>query len=248
MTPEACLAKAGGFCSYDNDVFRIVETQERAATLTLVDDLNEQSLLEDIIDGYKPPNRDGYDSYHYLIATPFRYPPLKEGSRFGTRAEHSFYYASEDVETCLAEAAYYRFVLFDGMETPYQDKVVSEHQYFSVRAQTTNAVDLARITDKDMQSILTSKLDYNATQKVGAWLRNQGAELIRFQSARTKQGVNVAIDNIDVIVSPAPENMTNVLCETHAVEGTVRFSIPQRFPILFRIEDFLVNGALPSPA
>lgn len=238
MSPDAFLAEAGGLVSYDNDVFRIVETQERSATRTLVDDLDEQSLLEDIIDGYKPPNRDGYDTYHYLIATPFRYPPLKHGSRFGSREEHSFYYASEEVETCLAEAAYYRFVLFDGMESPYQEKVVSEHQYFSVRAQTTSAVDLASITDKDMQAVLTSKLDYNATQKIGTWLRNHGAKLIRFRSARAKQGVNVAIDNIAVIVSPVPENSTNVLCETHAVEGTVRFSIPKRFPILFRIGEF----------
>jgi len=68
--------------SLDVDAWRVVEAQHQVSTRKLVDTAAEQSLLEELIDGVKPPDRTG-GALHYLLATPFRYPPLRHGSRFG---------------------------------------------------------------------------------------------------------------------------------------------------------------------
>ena len=66
--------------------WRVVESQHHVSTRKLVDSLEEQAILEQLIETAKPPSA-AIDRYHVLIAAPFRYPPLKYGSRFGTRQE-----------------------------------------------------------------------------------------------------------------------------------------------------------------
>ena len=67
--------------------WRVVESQHLFSTRKLVDSDAEQALLEELIEEVKPPT--GVPAgLHYLLFTPFRYPPLRHGSRFGTRAEN----------------------------------------------------------------------------------------------------------------------------------------------------------------
>ena len=82
---QDAINELGKLTNYKTSVYRIVETQEYAATMNLVDDLEEQELLEQLLDEVKPPYKKGTQKLHYLISTPFRYPPLKYGSRFGDR-------------------------------------------------------------------------------------------------------------------------------------------------------------------
>lgn len=248
MTPSEIIALTRGKQQYSSLVYRFVETQAEAGTDYLVDDLEELAVLESIIDDFKPPAVTADSKYHYLITTPFRYPPLKHGSRFGTRAQNSYYYASEDMQTCLAEAAFYRFAFFDGMSEPFAHKVRSIHQLFTVATMTPHALDLTDITDKSVSDFLRSATDYHLCQKVGASARQNGYTLIRYNSARSEPGINVAIDNIAVITSTTPVNITAVKCETFAVEGVIRMSLPKSFPVTFRRERFLINGAFPYPA
>lgn len=247
MTPGQIILASGGKVDYGKDIFRFVETQEEAGSYFLVDDLEEQSILESVVDNFKPPAPNNGHHYHYLITTPFRYPPLKHGSRFGNRAENSYFYGSESILTCLAESAFYRFAFFDGMTTQYQQKVSSNHQLFNVGTQTANALDLTRITDTWVNELLSSKTSYMLPQQVGTQARKEGFELIRFNSARENNGVNVAIDNIHVITSAAPNNISAVKCETLAIEGIIRMSLPKSFPVTFTREQFLVDGQYPYP-
>ena len=66
--------------------YRVVEAQHINSTRKLVDTDDEQELLEALIDGAKRPAPVGasFVGLHYLLSTPFRYPPLKYGSRFGS--------------------------------------------------------------------------------------------------------------------------------------------------------------------
>lgn len=97
---------------------RLVESQEQVATLQLVDTLEEQALLEELLESSKPPVPADAEPLHYLLKTPFRYPPLRWGSRFGRRHEPSLFYAALKLETAMAESAYYRCVLWSGMAVP----------------------------------------------------------------------------------------------------------------------------------
>tara|TARA_R110001599_G_C12252744_1_gene659774 strand:- start:1052 stop:1801 length:750 start_codon:yes stop_codon:yes gene_type:complete len=247
VTPREVISSAGGRRQYSKEVYRIVETQAGSAADFLVDDLEEQSVLESIIDDFKPPAAIVSSEYHYLISTPFRYPPLKHGSRFGSRAQSSFYYASEEIQTCLTESAYYRFAFFEGMSEPYPHKVRSNHQLFSVATMTANGLDLTRVSEKLVSDALQSKTDYQLAQNLGAAARAEGYELIRFHSARLQAGINVAIDNVDVIISTTPTNITAVKCETFSVDGIISMSLPKSFPLTFRRAQFLVNGHFPYP-
>lgn len=58
---------------------RLVESQEQVATLQLVDTLEEQALLEELLESSKPPVPADAEPLHYLLKTPFRYPPLRWG-------------------------------------------------------------------------------------------------------------------------------------------------------------------------
>src|SRR5207245_1032206 len=90
-----------------------VEAQHQVSTRKLVDTLEEQALLEELIDRAKPPDSTR-GRLHYLLSTPFRYPPLRHGSRFATRQERSLWYGSETRRTAFAEVAYYRLVFLEG--------------------------------------------------------------------------------------------------------------------------------------
>ncbi|WP_158661005.1 hypothetical protein [Thiomicrorhabdus sp. Milos-T2] len=65
--------------------------------MKIVDSFEEQSLLEALIDNTKPKSGER----HYLIQTPFRYPPLNHGSRFATRFEPSLFYAGLSLNSAL---------------------------------------------------------------------------------------------------------------------------------------------------
>jgi len=49
---------------------------------------------------------DGCIGLDYLLFPPFRYPPLKWGSRFGTEYQRGLFYGSQLLATALAEVAY----------------------------------------------------------------------------------------------------------------------------------------------
>ncbi|GAC17569.1 RES family NAD+ phosphorylase [Paraglaciecola arctica] len=236
----------GGLTSYANSVCRMVETQEYAATTSLVDDLEEQAILEQILDDFKPQYADDTQNLHYLISTPFRYPPLQYGSRFGAITEPSYFYASESIQTCLAEAAFYRFYLIDGTETPFPKVIQSEHSLFFVRVSSTNTLDLTQIADSEIQNQLTDPASYSITQKVGLQARQDGADLLRYFSARSQeQGINVAIDNHTIIQSEKPEDKVEYICQLDPQTGILRFSQPRTFPVMFTREQFLLDGNLP---
>jgi hypothetical protein len=242
------LIKSSSFpLMYSQDVYRMVETQEAAATTNIVDDLDEQFLLEQFLDEAKPPYRANTADLHYLISTPFRYPPLRHGSRFGDTLSPSYFYGSEDVDTVLAESAYYRFVFLDDIKAPYTQAIKSEHMMFSVKVITEKMCDLTLLSDDDLVNKITSPYDYRLTQQFGNAIINQySCDVIRFLSARAAGGINLAISEPSVIQSKSPENNMDWLCMT--TPNKISFSTPRTFPKNYNLVDFLINGALPRPA
>lgn len=93
--------------------WRVVEAQHISSSRDLVDTLEEHDLLEELIEESKPSIAK---DKHYLIFSPFRYPPLKYGSRFGSLYEPSLWYGSLELETAFAEVAYYRLQFFRDCE------------------------------------------------------------------------------------------------------------------------------------
>jgi hypothetical protein len=229
-------------------LLRLVESQEQVATNQLVASLDRQALLEDMLEATKPRLRKGTESLHYLLATPFRYPPLKHGSRFGMRSEPSLFYGSLAIQTVLAEAAYYRFVFWHGMATPPAGKLDTQHTLFGAAYRTGQGLQLQEPPFADHRAALASPSDYRASQALGTAMRTAGIEAFEFVSARDPQGgINVALFIPKALAKKAPVSQEAWLCELTGER--VRFRPARGRDIHdFPLGVFQVAGRLPWPA
>lgn len=229
---------------------RLVESQEQVATVQLVDTLAEQALLEALLETSKPPLPQEVEPLHYLLKTPFRYPPLRWGSRFGTRQEPSLFYAALRLETAMAEAAYYRFVLWDGMASaPPSGRVLSEHSSFEARYQVERGIRLQRTPFSQFQPELCHPSDYRHCQALGASMRAAGVAAFEYRSARCPLGgSNVALYSPQALAEKRPRNLLPWLCETTAAYVAFKSAQAPDTPRLFQLTDYLIDGRLPLPA
>jgi hypothetical protein len=231
------------------ELLRLVESQEEVATLLLVDTLVEQRRLEDLLEQVKPPLFAGTEHLHYLLATPFRYPPLAYGSRFGTRYEPGLFYGSLTISALLSEAAYYRFVFWAGMsEPPPSGKLNTQHNVFTADYRTERGLRLQAPPFARFAALLTARDSYEATQQLGREMRTAGIEAFEYSSARDAAGgLNVALFAPQALASVRPKQITSWLTEIHA-EAVTFSERGSREVASFPIEQFLVNGRLPLPA
>lgn len=230
-------------------LLRLVESQEEVATLGLVDTLAEQRHLERLLEKAKPPLLAGTEHLHYLLAAPFRYPPLTYGSRFGTRQEPGLFYGSLSATALLSEAAYYRFVFWTGMSSPPPSgKFDTQHNVFTVDYRTEQGLRLYAPPFARFVTLLTSRDNYEATQQLGREMRAAGIECFEYRSARDAAGgVNVALYTPRALASARPKHITSWLTETCA-EAVTFSERGSRDVATFPIEQFLVAGSLPLPA
>lgn len=242
-------------CAGDSEIrplratpWRAVESQHQVSTRKLVDTAAEQDLIEELIDRAKPPTVPG-PRLHYLLSTPFRYPPLRHGSRFGTRSERGIWYGSETRETAFAEVAYYRFVFLEGTAADLGD-VTTELTLFRVQARTKRGVDLTRPPFDAHRRRIASPVQYTDTQALGAAMRAAGVELIRYPSARDPaSGASVAVFTPHAFGKAKPRDFE----QWHCVASRARVEVTRRDyfsreTLLFPREQFEVAGTLPSPA
>lgn len=229
-------------------LLRLVESQEQVATHQLVRSLERQALLEDMLEATKPPWRKGSERLHYLLATPFRYPPLQHGSRFGTRSEPSLFYGSQETRTVLAEAAYYRFVFWHGMRQPPAGKLDTQHTLFGAAYRTEQGLRLQAPPFAAHRAALASATDYRASQALGSVMRAAGIEAFEFVSARDPQGgINVALFTPAAFAANEPTSQEAWLCELAG--DRVRFRAARSRDIHeFPNTMFQVAGRLPWPA
>ncbi len=229
-------------------IYRLVESQEQIATLGLVNNVYEQGVLEDLIESTKSPLPEDTSSLHYLLTTPFRYPPLKHGSRFGTPFEQGIFYGSLNTDTALSETAYYRFVYMLGPETPYEYPISNQYSSFSVKVRSDKSIFLDKPPFLTYEETLISPSSYNETQQLGSKMRESGIETVQYTSARDKnKGKNVALFTPKAFQSKVPAQITTWWCKTSIEEvGFITKEGQQRISYLQK--DFWVTDTFPSPA
>lgn len=227
---------------------RAVEAQHQIATRTLVDSDAEQAVLEELIDGAKPPARAA-PRLHYLLATPFRYPPLRHGSRFGTRHEPGVWYGAESLATVFAEVAYYRLLFLEGTRADL-GAVTTELTAFAARIATPRGVDLTAPPFARYAGVISSPVHYRSSQALGRAMRAEGVAAFRYRSARDPAGgAAVGVFRPDAFAERRPRGLAAWRCAATraAVELTSRGYFG-RESFRFVREQFLVGGRLPAPA
>jgi len=230
---------------YQGVIHRVVESQEKVATMNLVDTLVEQSLLEDLIEESKPCAHQ--TNRHYLIKTPFRYPPLKHGSRFGSRFENGIFYAGQTLRSAICESAFYSFYFMSRTTTPYKDAIINHKTSFSVKVEDKKHIALTEISDPAIKSKLMHKSNYQYTQSIGKKMREQNASSFSFPSARCEKEVNIGVFDIHSIVGE-PKNYQNWEVKQTAKNILFYCQINPSLNLSFDINDFLIDGVLPMPS
>lgn len=191
--------------------WRVVESQHEISTRKLVDSAAEQELLEELIDRVKPPIVVG-ERQHYLLFTPFRYPPLRHGSRFGGRHERGIWYGAESPRTAFAEVAYYRLLFLEGTHAEL-DLLTTELTAFTVRMRSAHGIDLTAPPFNAHHAQIASPVSYADSQALGAGMREAGVEVFRFPSARDAEGgVNVGVFTPTVFHAAAPQHLQRWHC------------------------------------
>ena len=228
--------------------WRVVEAQHLVSTRKLVDSDAEQAILEDMIEAQKPHAPDT-GRLHYLLFTPFRYPPLRRGSRFGGRWERGIWYGSEALRAALAEVAYYRLLFLEGTGAEV-GPVQTDLTAFRTPLETTRGLDLASSPFERWSRELTSKTSYASTQPLGTAMREAGVEVFRYRSARDREGgINVGVFAPQAFAARRPRELQT----WHAWATRTSVDISRRDYFVreayrFPREDFLVRGVLPRPA
>lgn len=163
--------------------WRVVEAQHILSSRDLVDSREEHDLLEELIEESKPPIKK---EKNYLIFTPFRYPPLKYGSRFGRIFEPSLWYGSLDLETAFTEVAYYRLKFFDDTSADLGYVEISMTA-FTAFLECKMGVDLTENPFNKYTKEITNKKTYEHCQLLGTSMREERIEAFLYFSARTHE-------------------------------------------------------------
>jgi len=251
MSPSIWTQCAGRFepTRLAGPAWRAVESQHVTSTRKLVDSDHEQQLLEGLIDTAKPPWPLGrrFEGLHYLLATPFRHPPLRYGSRFGTRRERGIFYCAETQRKVLAEKAYYVLLFLEGTEadiTPLTRPLT----LFQVRISTKKGADLAAAPFDRFIDDISSPMTYRASQPLGAALREAGLAAFRFQSARDPaKGVNLGLFE-PVFTTKKPLNAEQWICTASRERVELKPGpAVMRSRTSFERQAFEVDGVFPAP-
>ena len=232
--------------------WRIVEDQHRISTRKLVDSNEEHELLEALIDGAKPRLPEGIPhGLDYLLFTPFRYPPLKRGSRFGTRAERGIWYGSEQIRTALSEVGYYRLLLLDGTDAARSlTPLYLTFTVFNVQLNSDHAVDLTLRPFDTHRPVISSNTQYAASQRLGSDMREAGVEMFRYVSARdTTAGINIGLFSPVAFAGKKPKQRQAWfgVANLDAVEFTRKDGAKRETYRMLR-SGYEVDGRLPAPA
>jgi hypothetical protein len=205
------------------EVTRVVEGQSYIATRQLVDSNEEQEVLEQLLDSSKPPYPEvqGIDTLDYLLKTPFRYPPLPYGSRFGSQNEPGIFYASLELATALGEAAYYRFQFLLDSEAQLRPSVM-QHTSFVVMVNSRAGLDLTQGIWKKVRNKISNPADHLFSQEIGTKARDNGIEVILYHSARVKNGHNVAVLVLEALVGKKISHRQH--WNAYVDESTITFS------------------------
>ena len=227
------------------EAWRVVEDQYLFSTRKLVGSDAEQRVLEELLEASKPAA--AARGLHYLLLTPFRYPPLTRGSRFRTRAEAGVWYGAREQRTAFAEAAYYRLLFLEGT-TAAIGSLELDLSAFRAAFETPRGVDLTRAPFAAHRAAISSPVTYADSQPLGREMREDGVEAFLFDSAREPGGVNVALFTPRAFASrkPSPPESWRCVATRRFVE-VVKKDVFRRDSYRFERPAFEVDGRLPAP-
>lgn len=174
--------------------WRAVEAQHKVSTMALArGNLRDQATLENILEEFKPKLPPDAQGLHWLLASPFRYFPPQEGSRFRRKQDPGVFYAAEDRKTACAEVGYWRWRFWCDSEGLRDVGKTVQITLFAFNIETSKALDLTKPPLSDDKALWMSAIDYSHTQELAIQAREAMIELIRYESVRNPDGKCLAV-------------------------------------------------------
>jgi hypothetical protein len=182
-------------------LWRAVEAQHQVSTTLLVDTLEEQALLEHLLERSKPDLFANAEKLHWLLFTPFRYPPLPGGSRFRGVADPGVFYGAEEIRTACAELGYWRWRFL--LDSPQIERIDARAQTLFLVNVRGRTVDLRSPPWMGRASWTVD--DYALCQAFAREARAAEIALIRYESARDpRRGACAAVLHSGAFVQKRP--------------------------------------------
>ncbi|MFN6134398.1 MAG: RES family NAD+ phosphorylase [Synechococcaceae cyanobacterium] len=230
-------------------VLRLVQQQGINSLDPLVDNLEQLARLEALLETSKPlPQATGAAiPSHPLLITPFRYPPLRHGSRFGSRQSRGMFYGSRSRNGCLVEGAFDALLFWEGLIDPPPAPIRRRQTLFSVLLNASRGQQQQAHADQAVQATLRDPIAYGPTQQLGAWMRDHGIEAFEYPSARSSEALVQVGVLTPAVFQSTPFDHVEITAELSA--DAISFLCHddgQLHP--FRRDLFLVDGQLPRAA
>ena len=217
-------------------LWRGVEAQHLVATLRLADTAADQRVLEELLEGSKPPLPAGARSRHYLLTTPFRYrSPV--ASRFRRAQDAGAWYGAEDLHTACAEVGYWRWRFLMDSDALRAQALHTTHSFF--RAQLRGrCLDLTRPPWNAATALWRHGRDYRPCHEVAAAARARGVVWIRYASARVAQGCCGVAFEVGALSLHRPMQMQTWVCRTTQGGARLQRSTAAAECFEFRAQDW----------
>ena len=184
-------------------LWRAVEAQHVVSTMNLVDTAREQQLLEDLLEASKPAPPAGSRGLHYLLFTPFRYPPSKRGSRFRGPADPGVFYGADAVRTACAELGYWRWRFL--LDSPALAALEPAPQTVFRVVARGSSIDLRRPPYLKQRKAWTHPSNYEPCQRLASRAREEDVAIIRYESVRDPEhGGAAALLSVTAFARRAP--------------------------------------------
>lgn len=198
--------------------WRAVEAQHQVSTTVLVDTLAEQAVLERVLEESKP-GPPLTPTLHWLLSTPFRYPPLAGGSRYRGPADPGVWYGADEIRTACAEVGYWRWRFLRA--SPALALLPARAQTLfraAVRGAALDAREPPLVADR---ARLTAPDDYGHTQALARQARAAGVEVLRYESVRDPEhGGCAVLFTPAAFAEPNPSELQTWLLEVHPGRAT----------------------------
>jgi len=209
-------------------VVRITDRQGYQASERWTDSLQDQARLEALIDTVKPPAPVGQ---HRLLTTPFRYPPLRSGSRFTSADQRELFYRASGLATVLAERAFHAL-----QQTSFQVEIAAER-----------GLQLQHCLSAAGLAVVTDPCSYRASQELGRQLRQLDVEAFEVPSARAPMEPPCVGVLIPAAFASTPFDFQDWALEIRP-DGVTFASFGLSQVITLLREQFMVEGRWPDPA
>ena len=225
-------------------VVRITDRQGYQASERWTDSLQEQARLEALIDTVKPPAPPGQ---HRLLTTPFRYPPLRSGSRFTAADQRELFYGARGLGTVLAERAFHALRFQEGSPLPAGKVIQREQTSFQVEIDGQRGLQLQHCLSATDLAAVTDPCSYHASQALGRQMRQLDVEAFEVTSARAPLEPPCVGVLTPAAFASTPFDFQDWALEIRPDGVTfASFGLSQVFTLLR--EQFLVGGRWPDPA